>query len=110
MLGVEVAWSEFLEENLPRRFERECQRVLGQAGDERLDDPAESEGDVAGERNRLALDVDAAVAFEQPPVRIQTPEIAAVASHRQLTFVGHAGVLDLRHARAADVAARTVRS
>src|SRR3954468_14108407 len=76
-----------------RRVERELQRLPGQAGDERADEPAETDRNSPGERHRLALQVGPAVALEKTPVRVQTPEIAAVVADRLLALGGSTSVI-----------------
>ena len=70
-------------ERLARRLQGELQALARQAGDERADDPAETERDVARDRRRLALEIHAAVALLEPPVyRVEPPRIAAALPRR----------------------------
>src|SRR5207247_10795570 len=57
--------------------------------------PAQAGGDIAGERNRLALDVNASITLDKSPVRIKPPEKPAVVADRLLPLAGLAGVRDL---------------
>ena len=54
-----------------------------------------AEGNVACQRHRLALHVHAAVALDEVPVRIESPEVSPVAADWFLALVRSPGILDL---------------
>src|SRR5688572_27885558 len=72
---------------------------LGKGFDKPLDQPAEAKRDRPAEADRLALDNHSSVLFLESPIRIQTPEIAAVVADGHFSLLARAGVLhfsDLR--------------
>src|SRR5688572_15693043 len=80
------ALSADLSQPRPGRAEREDQRLARDARDKGTDEPFQADRDPACQRDRLGLQVDAAVALEKPPVAVQPPEIASVPPHRFLLF------------------------
>src|SRR5215471_51686 len=99
----------WLRECLSRRRQRELERFARNARHEGTNQPGEPEGDLAGERDRLALHVRAAVAFEQAPVGVQAPQVATVAADRFFVFRRRAGAFNFGNTSAEDPARRTVR-
>src|SRR5207249_8292842 len=61
----------------------------------RSNHPAGGGGDMAGKRNRLALDVNASLALDKSPVRIDPPKKPAIVAHQLLVLVRLTGVCDL---------------
>src|SRR5215471_8032413 len=94
----------WLRERLSRRRQGELERFARNARHEGANQPGEPEWDVARERDRLALHVRAAVAFEQPPVGVQTPQVAAVVADRFFVFRRRTGAFHFGNTSAVDPA------
>src|SRR5579864_8035770 len=85
-------------------MQREFERFFRNALDKRSDEPIQTGGNVARQRNGFALNVHAAARIEISPVRIKPPEISTVFPRRQFMLVRLAGVFDLRNSCAEGVA------
>src|SRR5208283_6047266 len=73
------------------------ERFARQAADDRVNQPAQAERDIACKRNGLAFQVHAAVALLESPERIQAPHKAVIVTRRQFALMG-ARVFDLCNA------------
>jgi hypothetical protein len=58
--------------------------------------------------DRFALDVDAAVALEKTPVRIEAPQVATIVADGKLALLRCSRILDFRDARAVNTARRAI--
>src|SRR5208337_3985708 len=79
-------------EGCPCRAHGHLEGFLGNAGHERLDEPTQSCGNVAGEGNGLALDVHAAVFLLKLPVRIDSPEESSVVADGLFALIRCVGI------------------
>lgn len=68
--------------------------------DEWSSQPSEAGGNVAGQGNGVALDVDAAIGLVKAPVGIQAPQKSVVIFRRGRMLLRGAGVLDFRDSSA----------
>ena len=77
------------------------QGVAGDVFEEGGDEPVEAGGDVAGEGDGVALDVDAVVGFDEMPVGVEAPEEAVIVVGGEDFFACGAGVFYFCDSRAA---------
>src|SRR5579885_1059497 len=75
-------------QRLTRRLQCIRQRLTRQFLNNRLNRPTQTEGNFAGQRNRAALDVHAAIPLLKSPVRIQPPQKAVTCVRRLHLFLG----------------------
>ena len=66
---------------------RERKRFARDAAYKRAHQKTETGGDVACERDRLALDVGAAIFFFEAPIGVHAPEETAIVSFGQQAFI-----------------------
>src|SRR5712691_7575330 len=84
--------------------QRECQGLLGDAGDKRTNQPSESGRNAAGKRDGFQLYVDAAILLIKTPVRIQPPQVAAIVAYRLLRSIRLVDTFYFRNACTAGIA------
>ena len=80
-------------------IERERERFTRHAVHIGSDHPSETRGDIARQRNRLALNVSSAVFFLKSPVGVHSPQESVVASFALELFMGLACIFHFLNAR-----------
>src|ERR1700675_1897711 len=85
----------FLQHRRPGLAQSAIEGFPGNLGNQRLQQPAQSKRNVAGQRQSLALHVNAAVFLLKSPIGVEPPEITSALTDGPLLAIRMVGVLYL---------------
>ena len=92
-------------ERFPRPAQRKYQRLFRYRSHERTNQPSQPFRNIPSKRDSLKLHIHAPIALPEAPVRVETPEVSVVVSHRHFMLVRPSSIFHLRHLSAIGVTA-----